>query len=215
MGARRLRAFANHLQHPDRPATPPSPLCPLPSFLRRQEPTHPSVRLHPNSSLPPSRGEVRWGVGSHKPAPPAVPRPDRLAPGIFTRIAHSAPLPSTPALAARISPIPSPTPRLPPPPIHPSPPSRGEARWGVRNHKPAPPAVPRPDLLTPGIFTRIAHSARHTRAHHGYPAEPSAQAPNRRPTRPAQSPCCAASDPRPPRRGSSATAAESVPRPSA
>ena len=83
--------------------------------------THPPPAPSPNSSLPPSRGEVRWGVRSHKPAPPSVPRSDRLAPGIFTPIAHSAPLPGAPALAADISPSPPPTPRPPSSPIHPSP----------------------------------------------------------------------------------------------
>ena len=66
-----------------RPTSPPSPLRPSPSFLRRQEPplsphTHPPhTRTHttpfPNSSLPPFRGEVRWGVGGPE-RPPAAER---------------------------------------------------------------------------------------------------------------------------------------------
>ena len=46
------------LQHPDRSHRHPCP--PSPSFLRRQEPRRPPNA--PNSSLPHSRGEVRWGV---------------------------------------------------------------------------------------------------------------------------------------------------------
>ena len=69
-----------HASPPSRPHSPshtppPSFLRPLPSFLRRQEPTHPSVLLLPNSSLPPSRGEVRWGVGRPEPPPPALQAP--------------------------------------------------------------------------------------------------------------------------------------------
>ena len=50
-------------RHPCAPHPPP--LRPQPSFLRRQEPTSPQHFFpppFPNSSLPPSRGEVRWGV---------------------------------------------------------------------------------------------------------------------------------------------------------
>ncbi len=58
------------------PATPAPPSRhswpPSPSFLRRQEPAHPLTPLpqrtkqlpQENSSLPPFRGEARWGVGS-------------------------------------------------------------------------------------------------------------------------------------------------------
>ena len=53
--------------HQTPPATPPpSFLRPPPSFLRRQEPrrapANPPPNPFPNSSLPPLRGEVRWGV---------------------------------------------------------------------------------------------------------------------------------------------------------
>ena len=53
---------------------------PISSFLRRQEPARPNARLpayagmtgdFPNSSLPPFRGEVRWGVGGCE-RPPAI-----------------------------------------------------------------------------------------------------------------------------------------------
>ncbi len=40
----------------------------------------PSQLPQENSSLPPFRGEVRWGVGGTEPAPAALLRPDRLAP---------------------------------------------------------------------------------------------------------------------------------------
>ena len=91
------------LPPPPRPSTIPAP---PPSFLRRQEPGalqnasappssdgHPHAvvstsaslsaappphpHLLPNSSLPPLRGEVRWGVEAFKPTPPVVPPPDR------------------------------------------------------------------------------------------------------------------------------------------
>ncbi len=56
------------------PAPHPSFLRPSPSFLRRQEPTHPHIpHPVPNSSLPPTRGEVRWGVGGPE-RPPAAER---------------------------------------------------------------------------------------------------------------------------------------------
>ena len=57
--------------------------APPPSFLRRQEPTrHPptpsSPPLFPNSSLPPSRGEVRWGVGGIERLPTALQHSNRF-----------------------------------------------------------------------------------------------------------------------------------------
>ncbi len=51
---------------------PPFPR-PQPSFLRRQEPPH-TLTPSQNSSLPPSRGEVRWGVRGHD-RPPAIESP--------------------------------------------------------------------------------------------------------------------------------------------
>ena len=70
---------------PAPPSVIPAPLFPSflrshPSFLRRQEPpTKPNPHLFPfpNSSLPPFRGEARWGVEAREPAPPVMPRPDR------------------------------------------------------------------------------------------------------------------------------------------
>ena len=64
------------------PVIPAPPLrhscAPSPSFLRRQEPPPPpNPPPFPNSSLPPLRGEVRWGVGGHEPATTAAPSPNR------------------------------------------------------------------------------------------------------------------------------------------
>ncbi len=74
----------------------PSFLRPLPSFLRRQEraltagiPPSPRPTLFPNSSLPPSRGEVRWGVERRKPAPQS-----RHAP--IARVAFRSTIPALP-----------------------------------------------------------------------------------------------------------------------
>ena len=69
-------------KNPEHRRRPPSrhSYAPPPSFLRRQEPTAPQHSFpapFPNSSLPPSRGEVRWGVrGRDRPLPPTFhPRP--------------------------------------------------------------------------------------------------------------------------------------------
>ncbi len=70
-------------QEPPHPRTTHTPIPsfprPPPSFLRRQEPphprTHPPTPPLPNSSLPPFRGEARWGVGGHEPAPQFVSPP--------------------------------------------------------------------------------------------------------------------------------------------
>ena len=92
MGGRRPRAATASPTRPDHPRHPPfrHPRAAPPSFLRRQEPPRPAPSLapapFPNSSLPPSRGEVRWGVRSHEPPPPALHAP----------IAHAAPLSVTP-----------------------------------------------------------------------------------------------------------------------
>ena len=75
------------------PHTPPPPSLflppPPPSFLRRQKPgnLHPQYppqhpanpHTFPNSSLPPSRGEVRWGVRRNE-RPPATECPSRPTP---------------------------------------------------------------------------------------------------------------------------------------
>ena len=83
---------------------------PSPSFLRRQEPTSPQYSFpapFPNSSLPPSRGEVRWGVEGCERLPTALLHPDRLcltsvhprSPSFLLSSRHSCPLSVIPAQA--------------------------------------------------------------------------------------------------------------------
>ena len=93
MGGRRQRAFANRPSHTSiahaissPPSYPNPPVIPAPpprhSCAGRNPPSHlPSP--FPNSSLPPSRGEVRWGVGGNERLPTArlntpTARPSRL-----------------------------------------------------------------------------------------------------------------------------------------
>ena len=59
----------------------------LPEFI----PPLPSLRSFPDSSLPPGRGEVRWGVRGRVPAPPVARAPDRP---------HHSPLPPSAATHA-------------------------------------------------------------------------------------------------------------------
>ncbi len=106
----------SHFRRPCAPSvnsSPPRPLrhtcAPLrhscaPSVIPAQAGTHASTHPHipypfPNSSLPPSRGEVRWGVEASEPAPPSCtpiaflwsprPKPSHLRP----RPARLSPLP--------------------------------------------------------------------------------------------------------------------------
>ena len=125
--------------HP-RPS-PPAPKirhsCPLlvvpvpsPSFLRRQEPTSPQYSFpapFPNSSLPPSRGEARWGVEGCERLPTALLHPDRLclisvapALSVIPALFSSFLPPLRHSCAGRNPPRPN-TPFLLPSPIHPSP----------------------------------------------------------------------------------------------
>ena len=166
-------ATSQHHQSPRTPITHTPPLPPTPL---------------PNSSLPPLRGEVRWGVRSHEPAPPIAPHPDHP---------HPTTTPPTPS------------------PIHPSPlsgvsckmpnfggsadqalsgrhlracagsailqetPLRGEVRWGVQSHEPAPPIAPHPDRPR---HASVATTATPAPGFAGEPAESAAKAP-RRPAR--------------------------------
>ena len=92
MGGGSQRASNTNCATPRSPTpAPPSPPAPLfrhtlrppPSFLRRQEPPPlPATLPLPNSSLPPPRGEVRWGVEANEPATPIAPRPDRPPPAL-------------------------------------------------------------------------------------------------------------------------------------
>ncbi len=127
--------------------------------------THP----FPNSSLPPTRGEVRRGVGSHKPthqtrpAPIPTPHLHRPRPNRHTRAPLSLLRPPPSFLRRQEPRDPQPTPKSTPhthpsshpptptpSPIHPSPPTRGEVRWGVRSHEPTPQAHPAP-IPTPHL----------------------------------------------------------------
>ena len=124
------RSPAAHSSSP--PPLPPSPRTPSRhscapsrhSCAGRNQPT-PRPPLFPNSSLPPSRGEVRWGVGRHERAPPLASHRDRLR--------HSSPPPPLPPPSLRpllVIPAQAGT----NPPLFPNsslPPSRGEVRWGV------------------------------------------------------------------------------------
>ena len=126
-------------------STPPSFPRPLPSFLRRQEPTAPQHSFPapiPNSSLPPSRGEVRWGVRGREPPPAAEPPP---APP--ERI-HASVIPAPPprhSCAGRNPPHPN-TPFPPPSPIHPSPLPGGRlgGGWEAASHHQRPSGRPHP-----------------------------------------------------------------------
>ena len=145
-----------------------------PSFLRRQEPPTPTPAPSPNSSLPPLRGEVRWGVGRrahplsllHTPiAPPplsvisralsvisralsVIPHP---YPSYHAPFRHTAPLSVIPAQAGTHPPQ-----HPPPPPIHPSPLPGGRlgggwnpARIRCRCFAPRSPPTPYPPYHAP------------------------------------------------------------------
>ncbi len=111
----------------------PSSLRPLPSFLRRQEPAlpppsppilnsfhqPPASRIPPipNSSLPPSRGEVRWGVGGREP-PPSGRAAARTLRSASTPPSSPRPLPVIPAQAGtRATSTVAPHPQFIPPPF--------------------------------------------------------------------------------------------------
>ena len=89
----------HYLPHPVIPAqagTRANPVTPAPLLRHpragRNPPAHNADLAPPlpqNSSLPPFRGEVRWGVGATEPAPAALQHPDR-------RSAITCPTPSPP-----------------------------------------------------------------------------------------------------------------------
>ena len=135
------------------PAPPPSFPRPLP-VIPAQAGTHPLTNTLPqeNSSLPPSRGEVRWGVEARERAqtghcPPdhplnrrhrrATPTPLLVSPlkggrdELGTRLSPSPPRP-LPSFLRRQEPTPTPAPKT----IHP-PWQGGEMNWGA----PTPPTA--------------------------------------------------------------------------
>ncbi len=163
MGGERHRAATTSPTRPDHPRHPIPP-----SFLRRQEPAQTGTRAgsnprrqqpttpqhsfpspFSNSSLPPLRGEVRWGVRGHEPPPPpALHAPITHA----TRHAPSFPR-HPPSFLRRQQPTAPQHPFPAPFPNSSLPPSRGEVRWGVERHEPPPPA----------LHTPITHATRHPR----------------------------------------------------
>ena len=143
-GVRRHEPRANHtapqspapLPQPSSPPPPPYPRSPS-SFLRRQEPkrTHP----FPNSSLPPLRGEVRWGVRrcepahqSHRAPIARTAPPNRHPRAPIARTAPPPPYPRSPSSFLRRQ-EPKRTHLFPNSSL---PPLRGEVRWGVRRREP-------------------------------------------------------------------------------
>ena len=194
------------------PTPPPSFPRLSPSFLRRQEPTlrrghlttltsRPALTHFPNSSLPPSRGEVRWGVGGHEPSPPSRARPNRsphspsVIPAPLSVI--PAPLSVIPAQAGTtlrrgyLTTLTS-RPALTPSPIHPSPLPGGRlgGGWEVtsRLRQSRAPQSPTPLPLRPVAHAPIAHPT---------PPPPSRARLNRPPHAPAVIPTPSPSFPRP------------------
>ena len=124
-------------------ARPPiAHLAPPPSFLRRQEPPTSTPTRFPNSSLPPSRGEVRWGVGGHELSPPSRARPNRSprSPSAQSRAPQSlTPLP----LRHSCAPLPSflrPLSVIPAPPLRHSCAGRNHAPPRASHHAHQPPS---------------------------------------------------------------------------
>ncbi len=160
---------------PNRPPRSPSIIpAPLSVIPAQAGTTHPNTHPFPNSSLPPGRGEVRWGVGGHEPSPPSRARPDRSphSPSAQSRVPQS-PLRSPSVIPAPPSVIPAQAgthapPRVShhahqPPSSHPFPnsslpPSRGEVRWGVGGHEPPPPSRAPRSLTPPSAQSRAPQS---------------------------------------------------------
>ncbi len=200
-------------RHSRTPSVIPAPLsvipAPLsvtpapPTVIPAQAGTHASTHPHipypvPNSSLPPTRGEVRWGVGGSE-RPPASEWPPALFESALTLPPCRAPTVTPTPLSVIpahlfVIPVPFPSHLRPPPsflrrqepthprthtsptpsPIHPSPPTRGEVRWGVEASEPAPPSCtpiaflsfprPKPSHLRPA--SSFPYPFRHTCAPH-------------------------------------------------
>ena len=214
MGGARPRAAATGCARPDRPphsrfviAAPLRVIAALP--LRRTRapsvipappfviPAQAGTTAHnthpfPNSSLPPGRGEVRWGVRGHERPPQVVrapiahltPAASLLRPSASSlrsplrRTCASSVIPAQAGITHRANPhlFPFPNSSLPP--------FRGEARWGVRGHE-RPPQVVRAPIahLTPAA-SLLRLSSLHPRSHPSFlrRQEPPCAA-KRRPTR--------------------------------
>ena len=100
------------LHAPFRHSCAPSPSFPHAPFRhscagRNPPPQHPP--LFPNSSLPPSRGEVRWGVGGNERPPAVVSRPSHPLHTLCGRLRASASRPPTPRSPSPASIAPAPT----------------------------------------------------------------------------------------------------------
>ena len=143
--------------YPRAPLVIPAPFPVIPAQAGTHALPTPPRPLFPNSSLPPSRGEVRWGVEGREPAPPTAPHPDH------PRRTHAAPMPhqrspsyplslrhsysSLPSFLPPFSVIPAQAGTTHPAPLFPNsslPPSRGEVRWGVEGREPAHQSRPTP-----------------------------------------------------------------------
>ena len=170
--------------HPLRHSRTPHSVIPAPPpVIPAQAGTHPPQHppLFPNSSLPPGRGEVRWGVGGNERPPAVVSRPNRPL-HTLCRPCRPTAIPAHPPRHSRTphSVIPAPPPVIPaqagthPPqhsPLFPNsslPPKRGEVRWGVGGNKRPPTVVSCPNrpLHTPCRPCRPsdipAHPPRHS-----------------------------------------------------
>ena len=164
-------ALSHHSHAPSPPFPRPLSVIPTPppSFLRRQEPNRPprrptppaapTPRPFPNSSLPPLRGEVRWGVGgperasavaSHSNRPLHPPCRHVALPTILAALIRHSRAPSVipaqagtqpPATTPRSTSSAQPSPTLPNSSL---PPSRGEVRWGVGGPEPSSAVVSHP-----------------------------------------------------------------------
>ena len=119
------------------PRPPTSFLRPLRHSCAGRNP-HPHI-LFPNSSLPPSRGEVRWGVEEPRAAATSRARPDHPSPS-----PHVIPAPPSSVIPAQAG---THT-RTSPSPIHPSPLPGGRLGGGwkapSRRHQPCAPRSPIP-----------------------------------------------------------------------
>ena len=138
--------------------------APPPSFLRRQEPAQAGTHHHhptspiPNSSLPPSRGEVRWGVECCEPPPrPYTPRSPTRAP-----LRHSCAPTVIPAQAGTHAPPAIPAPHSATPTPLPSSPRSSR-------HSRAPPVIPAPSPRHSCVLPTVIPAQAGTTPHPHFP----------------------------------------------